>query len=245
MSVLVMGLCFRAKFGNPYLKAVAVALADHASDDGTRIWPSIATLSDKTEIAERTVQYKLRDLESMGLIVCVDEGGKGAKDTREYRFDMALLRQLSDGELAVCAIDKGALDAPSKGAGDAPMRLVRVQPTTGRVQPTTDKGAPGAPEPSLTIKEPSLRARAREEENSDLKKEKETQPKRVFPSLAVTRSDLSWREWMAFLHENAPELAERAEHHGIIRAPARWPRLGLPLPDVDPKPANITGEGSA
>jgi len=242
MSVLVMGLCFRAKFGNPYLKAVAVALADHASDDGSKIWPSVATIADKTEIAERTVQYKLLDLESMGLIICVDEGGKGAKDTREYRFDMGLLRQLSDGELAVCAVDKGALDAPTKGASDAPMRLVRVQLTTGRVHPTTDNGAPGAPEPSLTIIEPSFRAPARDEQIQNLDSKKDAPATRVFPTIAVSRADLSWSAWMEFLRENHPELAERAEHHGLIKAAGRWPRPGLPAPVVDAKPRNVTGD---
>lgn len=234
-----MGLCFRAKFGSPYLKAVAVALADHASDDGSKIWPSIATLSDKTEIAVRTVQYKLRDLETLGLIVCVDEGGKGAKDTREYKFDMGLLKALAEGEIAIVEnSDEGATDAPIEGAGRAPFKLVRVQPTTGRVHPTTDKGAPGAPEPSLNHQEPSLRASAREDFKSDLKKAETPKPAR--PAIVITPNESSWSAWMSFLpaHE-----AEAAEHWRQLTADARWPDRAT-FWAIKPKPRDVTGEAA-
>src|SRR5690606_17790005 len=75
MSVLVMGHCFRIRFGSPQLKAVAIALADHAEHDGTKVYPSVKVLAEKTELCERTVQYKLRELESCGLLVLVEEGG--------------------------------------------------------------------------------------------------------------------------------------------------------------------------
>lgn len=236
MSVLVMGMCFRVTFGNAWLKAVAVALADHAHDDGTNIWPSVAKLAGKTEIAERTVQYKLRELEQCGLIVCVDEGGAGPKDTREYKFDMKLLRRLSDGEAEI-VINKGARDAPLEGAPDAPLDGARVHATTIRVHPTTEKGAPGAPEPSLTIKEPSLRASAREDSISDFEKVKEQPQAR--PALVIKHPEAAFAEWLKWLGDRDPELADKAEAAGELTAASRWPRDDSPKPIV-PKVARLS-----
>jgi hypothetical protein len=49
-------------------KSVLLALADHAADDGSSVYPSIATLAYKTELSERTVREALRHLETAGLI---------------------------------------------------------------------------------------------------------------------------------------------------------------------------------
>ena len=45
---------------------LALALADHASDDGTRVYPSVKALAEKTRQSERTVQYQLRAMEAAG-----------------------------------------------------------------------------------------------------------------------------------------------------------------------------------
>lgn len=178
MSVHVMGMCFRVVFGNPNLKAVAVALADHAHDDGTNIWPSVAKLAVKTELSERTVQYKLRQLEALGLIVLVDEGGQGPKDTREYKFDMRMLRDLSDNLLKI---------ESDKGAGDAPLTLVRVQEVQLRVQELQEKGAAVAPEPSLNHQEPSSAQARAKVSNIDFGKKRRL----------VLAEDPSWQSWLA------------------------------------------------
>lgn len=181
-----MGHCFKIKFGSPQLKAVAIALADHAHDDGTKIWPSVRALAEKTELSERTVQYKLRELEAAGLIVLVEEGGHGPKDTREYKFDMKILRGLSDGELEL---------REEKGATDAPIKTLRVQQVQLRVQATTDKGAPGAPEPSLNHQEPSgAQARA-----SDVNARAACAFRRQ-PRL-VLATDPDWQIWFMFARE--------------------------------------------
>jgi hypothetical protein len=236
-----MSLCFRARFGSPYLKAVAVALADHASDDGSKIWPSVASLAEKTEIAVRTVQYKLRDLEALGLIVCVAEGGQGAKDTREYRFDMELLQDLAAGNVEIVenTPDKDAPGAPIQGAPDAPLPALRVQLATGRVQLATNKGAPGAPEPSLNHQEPSS-ARTRAKVVDDLSEE----GRRWRPAIHIDRADLSWPAWIAWLEREDPPLARQAAYWGELVADRRWPDRGTQAskPTVAPLPANVTGD---
>ncbi|MGL4241671.1 MAG: helix-turn-helix domain-containing protein, partial [Beijerinckiaceae bacterium] len=69
--------------GNELL--LALAIADFAADDGTRIYPGVATLAAKTRLSKRTVQYMLRDLEERGWLERVAEGG-GLR-AAEYRIN--------------------------------------------------------------------------------------------------------------------------------------------------------------
>lgn len=153
MSVRIMTMCYDARFGSSSRKAVAVALADHADDNGEHVYPSVAALAYKTELAGRTVQRALRDLEEMGLIVVMSGGGQGPKDTREWRFDLGVLGCLIMGD-SVSPIDpsKGDTVPPSKGDGVSPSAPLRVtlSPKKGDTVP---------PEPSGTIKKKDARAR--------------------------------------------------------------------------------------
>jgi len=58
---------------------LALALADHAHDDGTHIFPSIARLAEKTRQSERSVQYQLRRMEQSGWLVLVNAGIGGRR----------------------------------------------------------------------------------------------------------------------------------------------------------------------
>lgn len=219
MGVYVMSLCFKARLGNPYLKAVALALADHADDNGNNIWPSVHRVADKTEIAERTVQYKLRDLESLGLIVCVAEGGKGAKDTREYRFNVELLTKLASGEVRV---------VENKGAPDAPYSIEGCTPCTLKGAPDDNKGAPGAPEPSITINKPSG-APERASEGSA-----RAPVARRLADIEITPADVSWPHWLAWLSDkDRRDLVVAAEEAQRMVVASRWPSGNSPWPRVD------------
>jgi DNA-binding MarR family transcriptional regulator len=55
---------------------VLLALADNADEDRRYAWPSVATLSRKTLLSERSVQRALRDLENDGIIRTVRPGGR-------------------------------------------------------------------------------------------------------------------------------------------------------------------------
>lgn len=121
---------------------LALALADHAHDDGTHIFPSIARLSEKTRQSERSVQYQLRRMEQSGWLVLVNAGiggrrsgfGEGGR-TRQYRINPEWM--------------KGADIAPfAKGAKQA---LEGCKTTQERVQNSVEKGATAiAPEPRAT-----------------------------------------------------------------------------------------------
>lgn len=86
--------CIYAAFprGNTKLRPLAVALGNYARDDGTRIFPSVATLAACTDQCERTVQTQLQKLRSIGWLQLVQleaGGGRGGAPgrPREYRID--------------------------------------------------------------------------------------------------------------------------------------------------------------
>jgi hypothetical protein len=95
MSIHVASIVWRTELRSKSLKAVAMKLADCASDDGRNIWQSVARIARETELSERTVQYKLRALLELKLLIRVASGGAGPRDTAKYCFNMALLTSLN------------------------------------------------------------------------------------------------------------------------------------------------------
>lgn len=94
---------------------LALALADHAKDDGTRVFPSIESLITKTRQSRRTVQYQLRRMEEAGWLILVNSGNGGRNQSREYRISP---EWISGGDSVPLEI-KGAEIAPlEKGAND-------------------------------------------------------------------------------------------------------------------------------
>ena len=61
----------------PHLKYVAVALADHAHDDGYEARPSQEYLALKTGLSVRTVRRALAELKSLGVIILERPAAKG------------------------------------------------------------------------------------------------------------------------------------------------------------------------
>lgn len=79
MSIKVMTWCWdHARCGGSDLLAL-LAIADHASDDGSNAWPSIPTIARKCRVDERTARRIVRRLEeSKHLKVDVAGGPKGS-----------------------------------------------------------------------------------------------------------------------------------------------------------------------
>jgi hypothetical protein len=67
MSVHYSSAVWKSKIGDPVAKSVLLKLADNANDQG-QCWPSIANISAETELSQRTIQTKIRKLESMKLL---------------------------------------------------------------------------------------------------------------------------------------------------------------------------------
>jgi hypothetical protein len=68
MSVGIMDAVFKATNLTTSQKMVALALGDHASEDGTEARPGVAGLARKCALSERQVQRLLRELTKMGVI---------------------------------------------------------------------------------------------------------------------------------------------------------------------------------
>jgi len=179
---------------------LALALADHAHDDGTHIFPSIARLAEKTRQSERSVQYQLRRMEQSGWLVLVNAGiggrrsgfGEGGRP-RQYRINPEWM--------------KGAEIAPfAKGAKQA---LKGCKTTQERVQNGVEKGATAiAPEPRAT--------KSNQEQPSHRECEREADP------LALTAEQVD-RELAGFgstpTGVDREQLARFVRHRAAIRRP--------------------------
>jgi hypothetical protein len=128
MSVKVTGQVWALDIPS-HEKLVLLAYADHASHDGTGIWPAVLLIARKTGHSERSVQQITRSLKRRGLLV---EDGKGPKGTNKWRVGGAVLAPAESAPVQ------------NQAQGGAETRTRGVQPT--------------APEPSLTVNEPSSRA---------------------------------------------------------------------------------------
>ncbi|CAN7188540.1 helix-turn-helix domain-containing protein [Acidovorax sp. LjRoot117] len=120
----------------------ALALADHASDDGTRVFPGIRALAEKTRQSERTIQYQLRRMEESGWLILVSAGNGGRSMTSEYRISLDWIKGAD-----IAPIQKGASDGVKGATGDTK----GCNPEQERVQPV----AP-ANNRHRTINEPSM-----------------------------------------------------------------------------------------
>jgi len=76
MSIFVQNYIWRLEL-QPSVKYVAIALADHAHDDGQEARPSQDFLANKTGLSVRHVRRCLKELVELGIIRVVRPAGKG------------------------------------------------------------------------------------------------------------------------------------------------------------------------
>ena len=88
MSVKFSSAVWKAKIGDPVAKHVLLKLADNANDAG-ECWPSVASRSAETELSQRTIQTKVRFLETLGVLTS-NRGINWCK----YRLNMDALESL-------------------------------------------------------------------------------------------------------------------------------------------------------
>jgi len=87
MSAEMMGLVFKCYPGSAADLALALALADHAHDDGTNIFPSVASVAQKSRQSESSVKRQLRSLRECGWLVSVGGEKGGRRISRLYRIN--------------------------------------------------------------------------------------------------------------------------------------------------------------
>lgn len=91
MSIRVIGQVMQRYPAGGGEYTLALALAWHAADDGTRIFPSVKKLAEESRQSVRTVQYQLRRMQEAGWLQLVGNAHGGTGRTREYRINAAWL----------------------------------------------------------------------------------------------------------------------------------------------------------
>ena len=121
------------------LAIVLVGLANHADPDGRNAFPAVATLVRYTRLSERSVQYALRSLEELSLIISSDPDIVAAyvkrADRRPKGWDLLIHRVIhspADEVQPVHPVDQHGVQTQAHG-----------------VQTQSPRGAEPAPEPSL------------------------------------------------------------------------------------------------
>ena len=89
-------------------RLVLLSIANHARDDGTGAWPSIATLTKESLMSEREVRYCLRSLERCGELQTQIRCGP-------YGTNMYSLPQMVGAKSAPCRDEGGAICNTNRG----------------------------------------------------------------------------------------------------------------------------------
>ncbi len=212
MSVKVMLWAHHLRIGlTPPQKLVLSVLAEHADDQGGNSWPSVATISAESEMAERTVQRALKELVEKKIVSSAVGGGR--RNTTIYTLDLTLQCPIpapaSGSDDAELTQDKGVSLTPfetakgdavtpfSNGKGDALTPIPgaeRVSDSPERVSESAKKGVSLTPEPVL---------------NLSRKKERKVSSSLRSPRESATDSDFdAW--WKLYPRHVARKLAARA-----------------------------------
>ena len=88
MSGKLMGELFKRQLTQTQL-VVALALADHAKDDGTDVFPGVGYVAWKVDKSRRQVRRIMRELEALGMLVKVAEAQRHRPT--EYSIDVEAL----------------------------------------------------------------------------------------------------------------------------------------------------------
>lgn len=136
MSVEIMSMVFKRYPSGGGERLLALALADHASDNGTRVFPSVSLLAQKSVQSERTVQRQLRKMEQIGWLLKVSDGVGGKGNTTEYCISPEWIKGDKLSPFQNCA------------KGD-------IEDTKGDIAVSPKGDIAVSPESSITITEPS------------------------------------------------------------------------------------------
>lgn len=122
---------------DPVAHLVLIAYADHAKDDGTAAWPSVATVAKYARCTTRTVHTKLRLLVEWGLMRPGDQRlvDHRPANRRPVVYDLIM----RTGPAEAVALDNPA-DTPNEPAGQAGVKI--LHPRTAPLEPV-ENPAPG------------------------------------------------------------------------------------------------------
>jgi hypothetical protein len=130
-----------------------LAIADHAHDDGSGAWPSVAHLARKVRMSERQVQRLIRVL-SAGIVPELgleEEAGPG----RAHLFTVLLARDVTGDKMS-----------PPSRARDVTLGVTRAS-ARGDTAMSPGGDTAMSPKPSPTVREPSLKSSANDDDVTD------------------------------------------------------------------------------
>ena len=91
MSAYLMGRIMRETECTPTEYLLLVALADHAHDDGSEVFPTVEYLCWKTRLSERLVRNKLKEWREEKVLIPIGGEGGGRGRTVEYELKVDML----------------------------------------------------------------------------------------------------------------------------------------------------------
>lgn len=185
---------------------VLLCLANYAGSNGGGAFPSATTLAQDTGLSERTVRYKLDDLETSGLIKKGNQAIAAVHIDRHDRRPVVYDLQLSRGAIPAPRSDRGADD------------VTGCNPQQNGVQPGTERGAAAAPNPSLNhqlteeqLQQREIDAVLAEQNNAAIDPQDDRQRFAMFATWVPNEKALSDQIAIARLPADAvPESAIRA-----------------------------------
>lgn len=196
MSILQMVEVWRHRFSHPQ-QVVMLALADHANDFGSSIFPAVDYLAWKTEYSRRTVQNILGDLRACGILEVVKEATWNRPNEYRINWKKATLKK---------PYVRGAAFAPHQTGGAAP-----VQEGCSSGAEGCSSGAlgvqPVAPEPSLTIN------RTVKEPSSNIVSKKTETAKKLFDLYNLEKPS-AWSTARKLTPDRKKKLEAFASQHG-------------------------------
>lgn len=164
MSAKLLGLAFDTITPTHASKLVLLKLVDACDDDGTNIFPAVATIARKAQCSPRQVQREIRRFVTLGLLIQVSAGGRGPGDTARYSLDVVVLRRIAEQ-----GWPQEGDEAEEKGATTSPLPEGDTEAEKGDMgEAKGDKLSHPTPPINPSI-DPSLErdARAREGEEGD------------------------------------------------------------------------------
>ena len=142
MSGLIVGLVWELPVSKDFTsedKFIALAYADHAWQDGTNAYPSVALVAEKTGYFERTVQRHVRNLAKIGLLIA---DGRGKFGTNKFRFP---LKKRTDG--SVFLEFGGVTQTPQKPEGGVTQTPQNIEGGVTQTPQNIGGGVTQTPEP--------------------------------------------------------------------------------------------------
>lgn len=140
---------------DPVAHLVLIAYADHAKDDGTAAWPSVATVAKYARCTTRTVHTKLRLLVEWGLLRPGDQRLVDHRPANRRPVVYDLVMRTGPVE-PVVALDDPA-DAPSETPGQAGVKILhpRTAPHMPVENPTPGVNRASPQNPAAVDNQPS------------------------------------------------------------------------------------------